>query len=628
MVFNSVMLLLMIGAIGVGGYRYFTKENFDFSELDDYEAKSAMDLNDYIMLVSTTIKNMMKQDVRLQNLTKDELERKKKAKARLKSELKSAAYGDYKAKYDVKYLIKDIITSDSDEYQLNEETIENIIHFSNSDLMTHYYKFLTLLMQYRKEYKTKAFAQLVADYDLMTPIIQNGLEMHDITKERIDEVYDDYMENHELVFADKVDILVQRIFEKTYGFGAIDLLLEMDIDEIDAGVSGIPKDGCKIVSNGEIKFSFEAIWVLFKGVNIHISCIGFDSNPDLIRSCKNIYKYNPTSVLNKATGKVVATMENGNRVCVSQPPMSASYAIWVRKFNPEAAKTPESLLQLNGKPIEGAEIFITFMKWMIKGQRNIIVSGEQACGKTTFMKAFTVFFAGLNLRVQELAFEINLQFAYPDFNIASFQETDTVSSQEILNFTKKTNGGVNIIGEIADAQQTNYFIQTKKRGSRQAFASYHGNTAYDVITSMAMDLLNPLCGIFKEKRDAIETVVEAVNIDCHLVNKKGDRYPERITEIIPVDNTVYPFEQKNYSLKDNMFHFMKNMTDRTQFKTENLIEFNSGRFIFKKMPSDRMLSDMCAKFSDDEEKAFLADMERIHKLSAEIETKYANSKAV
>jgi len=51
----------------------------------------------------------------------------------------------------------------------------------------------------------------------------------------------------------------------------------------------------------------------------------------------------------------------------------------------------------------------------------------------------------MNIRVQEVAFELHLRKIYPTRNILSFRETETVSGQEGLDVQKKTDGSVNII---------------------------------------------------------------------------------------------------------------------------------------------------------------------------------------
>lgn len=45
----------------------------------------------------------------------------------------------------------------------------------------------------------------------------------------------------------------------------------------------------------------------------------------------------------------------------------------------------------------------------------------------------------LSIRVQEISAELNLQHTYPNRNIFSFQETETINSQEGVNLSKKTN---------------------------------------------------------------------------------------------------------------------------------------------------------------------------------------------
>ena len=56
-------------------------------------------------------------------------------------------------------------------------------------------------------------------------------------------------------------------------------------------------------------------------------------------------------------------------------------------------------------------------------------------------------YATLTLRIQEMAFELNLRKLYPGRNILSFRETETISGQMGLDIQKKTDGSVNILGK-------------------------------------------------------------------------------------------------------------------------------------------------------------------------------------
>ena len=193
------------------------------------------------------------------------------------------------------------------------------------------------------------------------------------------------------------------------------------------------------------------------------------------RVVTNIYKYGANKTLSKKTGYVISTMNNGARVVVWQPPFANGYAFIARKFDSTESIAPENLIKGKNNIIP-----ITLMKWFIKGEKTIPITGDQGTGKSTMLKSLIRFInPNFAIRVQEIAAELNLNYCYPNRNIVAFQETEHVKSQEGLNLQKKSSGDVNIIGEVTEAIQANYVIQTSMIASRFTMFTGHHKTAYD-----------------------------------------------------------------------------------------------------------------------------------------------------
>ena len=100
-------------------------------------------------------------------------------------------------------------------------------------------------------------------------------------------------------FEDKLNVISQRLYQLYKGFGVIDEIRDMRIDGVSGGVSGIPPTfqeeiditvSLSIVS--KLPANFDSIWLFFKGKTIHLSFLSFGSESELIRVCKNIYRYN------------------------------------------------------------------------------------------------------------------------------------------------------------------------------------------------------------------------------------------------------------------------------------------------------------------------------------------------
>ena len=217
------------------------------------------------------------------------------------------------------------------------------------------------------------------------------------------------------------------------------------------GVSGLPESFLSQVAQTDANYlnqvmdhkvprACDSIWIMFHGVSIRLAFLSFGNESELKRVCQNIYKYNNPGQLSDSNGYKINEMKDGSRVVVVRPSMSESWAFFVRKFDVQRA-TLEQIVKFEGK-----EDTIELLKYLVKGARIISLTGEQGSGKTTMLMAMIEnIYETMNIRVQEMAFELHLRKIYPTRNILSLRETETISGQEGLDVQKKTDGSVNII---------------------------------------------------------------------------------------------------------------------------------------------------------------------------------------
>ena len=193
----------------------------------------------------------------------------------------------------------------------------------------------------------------------------------------------------------------------------------------------------------------------------------------------------------------------------------------------------------------------------------------------------------MNLRITETAFELHLRKIYPTRNILSMRETETVSGQDCLDVQKKTDGSVNIIGEVATDPVASWMVQSAQVASKFTLFTHHAKTFPDLVTALRNSMLRT--GVFTDERIAEEQVVQVLNFDVHLVKDfRGNRYIERITECIPVeDKNDYTFdyrkekkiESKLDKFMDNATVFFTKTTNRELYQYRNVLEYQDGRYI-------------------------------------------------
>ena len=212
----------------------------------------------------------------------------------------------------------------------------------------------------------------------------------------------------------------------------------------------------------------------------------------------------------------------------------------------------------------------------------------------------------MNLRIQETAFELHLRKIYPTRNILSLRETETVSGQEGLDVQKKTDGTVNIIGEVATDPVAAWMIQAAQVASKFTLFTHHAKTFPNLVTALRNSMLRT--GVFNNERTAEEQVVQVLNFDIHLVKDfRGRRYIERVTECIPVeDKNEYTFDyRKQKSLEGKLDKFMDNATmyftkstNKELYKYVNILEYHDGAYVLTNPLSEKNIIEMRNNMDD------------------------------
>lgn len=478
--------------------------------------------------IMMTITSILRENPYESGMDQGEVEGRLREKKELRKALKHCVFGDKNSKIYIKDYIKTLLLG---KYKLSNESIEEAIPFSRKQYLTCQDKFEILLYWYEKEYHLNALEQIIEQYQLAQPKYdKQGSIYFEITKEDIETIYE-RIPLQSFTFMDKLNIVTQRIYQNYKGNGSIDILRDMKIDGISGGVSGIPEgfhQNIFLESKIEYKNSYDSIWIFYHGKSIHLSFLGFHSQKELIRICKNIYRYDNPGQLSEVKGYIVNEMMDGSRVAVARPPFCESWVFFIRKFDTVLQENMEKLITDKNK-----ELPIQFIKWLVKGCQIIGITGEQGSGKTTILMSMIGFIhPTYNLRIQELSFELHLRKIYPNRNIVTFRETASITGQEGLDFQKKSDGAVNILGEVASAPVSAWLVQMAQVASLFTLFTHHAKTTENLVTALRNALLQE--GGFHNERIATEQVVDAINFDIHMKKDvNGHRYIERITEIVP-----------------------------------------------------------------------------------------------
>ena len=382
-----VNLILIVLVLGVAVLMIY----FHINSKKNAEVVTKMDVDDQTYTLSKMIEFIKR---RLDEITKinlydiglseEELKRRKSKKYELKKALKGCTYGDVNDKKYVKELIFDLL---SKEYGVTEMNISKAIPFDIPSILTSQDKFDILIYIYKKEFGYEALSELIRKYKLDEfKYIQGETKpCYVITEDEISEIFE--KENITLTFNDKLNIVVQRIYQQYKGYSSIDEIRDMNIDGVSGGVSGLPEsfisqvaqtdsaDYLTQIQEHKVQRACDSIWIMFHGKSIRLAFLSFGTEAELKRVCQNIYKYNNPGQLSDTNGYKINEMKDGSRVVVVRPSMSETWAFFVRKFDVKRA-TLEQIVLYPGK-----EDTIELLKYLVKGARIISLTGEQGCRK-------------------------------------------------------------------------------------------------------------------------------------------------------------------------------------------------------------------------------------------------------
>ena len=210
----------------------------------------------------------------------------------------------------------------------------------------------------------------------------------------------------------------------------------------------------------------------------------------------------------------------------------------------------------------------------------------------------------MNLRITETAFELHLRKIYPTRNILSMRETETISGQQCLDVQKKTDGTVNIIGEVATDPVASWMIQSAQVASKFTLFTHHAKTFPDLVTALRNSMLR--AGVFNDERTAEEQVVSVLNFDVHLVKDfRGRRYIERITECIPEqEKNEYTYDYRKQKFMDNATMYFSKSTNRELYQYRNILEYHDGTYVLTNPITETNITEMLNNMDDTDAEEF------------------------
>ncbi|MDF2539267.1 MAG: cpaF1 [Herbinix sp.] len=592
---NTIIIALVTASVLIIIYFIFKKDYETNDESDHLDRFSISSLKAGIRELFNEIIN---QNITALYLNQRESRKREQQKVRLNTALRSCAQGNIGEKEYVKDYIKDLLQNN---LGINEITIDRVIPFQQPEYLSTQDKFEILLFLKKKEYRFQALEELVNLCSFDQPKENELGTYYEISKEDIERAF--FLYSEPLHYIDKIEIITQRIYQEVYGFSIADELRDMNLDGISGGVSGIATEQYnymeEVFRSGGVKrpMTYDSLWIFYHGKAIYLSFLSFESASELIRVCKNLYRYDNVGHLTSSNGYKLTYMYDGSRVVVVRPKLTTHWAFFLRKFDSAKYLTFNTLIRDKGN-----EIVIELIKWAVKGCLNIVLSGDQNSGKTTALKAMMQFIdQRYPIRTTEQEFELWLNNSYPRYNVVCFRGSDEVDLIDSINIQKKTDAAIMILGEVASAELANAFITLTQAGTKSTMCTCHCVTTEDLIDYFRNAVLSS--GTFSNEMIAEEQVANSIHLDIHWEKSQdGHRFISYISEIIP-----FPREElwpKNSM--DCIVECLKRMSRKRAFYTRKLIVYEEGEYIMVNNFSERLRKRILKNICEADENAFLA----------------------
>ncbi|MDE7299319.1 MAG: Flp pilus assembly complex ATPase component TadA [Lachnospiraceae bacterium] len=465
------------------------------------------------------------------------------ALARLYQALYGCGLGNEGDRIYVKEYIKEILAG---RLALKESVLDTLLPVRRPELLTDRDRFEILVYLFGKEYGADGLAVLLEEFGTAAP------DGRDRAAEMDSEALRSAWQQcgRRLTFFEKLDIVTQRVYEELYGFSVCDLLISAQtaIDSVSAGCGGGQSAGAGPAREGG-KRNYEVIYVMLRGKKLRLSFLGFPSENALECVVKKLGRSHPRVQLSRKNCFLVTGLQNNMRVVVTRPPASEGWTFYVRKFSTAPVGSMEELLT-----DEHSELAVSLLRTLVRGCRNIVITGEQASGKTTLLKRLVGFIdPNCSIRVAEQAFELRLGELYPERNIHAMQEYGDGRLEDVITLFKKTDTDVTICGEINEPAAADALIQISQSGGRFTMCTSHHRTTEKLVDYMRNALLKH--SGFRDERVAERQVIDALHFDIHLeADRSGHRCIRRITEL--TDCKGERFEAKNIlELVDGNYRF-------------------------------------------------------------------------
>lgn len=430
------------------------------------------------------------------------------------------------------------------------------------------------------------------------------------TGEMLTQALADELKTRSIKYNEMLDIISILVYRERYGFGIVDTLRALDVDGFNFGTSG----SIRYVIDGLYNIPYRttnSVWVQLDAKWIHFPFLDFKKEEEMKRVVNQLVSWGTTAPMTEKVPYKVNDAYDGARVTSIRPPAGECWACFIRKFS-AGLYVKERLL--NKPTVHNWELPATLIYYLMRAEQTTAFTGQQNTGKTSMMKAAMADVAMVNIRILEMSFELAIRELYPWKNVITVKPTDYVTSSQLQDLLKKTDGYLSMVGEVAEDIVAARMIQFCLIASAFTIFSHHAKTDEDLINGLSNSLV--ACGEYENHDVAMMTVLDAIKNNVHMDFVRGERVIAFISEIIKL-NEIQPYQELEKSssiegaidqLAGLQREYYTRSTDRVRFVAKHIIEFDEETMTYKAKEgySPEALNRICSKLKGEDRKNFIA----------------------
>jgi len=581
---------------------------------------SLRNLNEIYEFVTATFKEMILSESDQNMMSDSMLVKEDMKKKNLNEYFKNCYHGDLKDKLFAKQyisanILKDIIT---------EGNIDTYLEF-RPEKISGELAFKVLLFYYEKEFEKLALTTLIYRHGLNEyRTDEYGEKQKFVTSEDMIKIYISEDCFSRLTFKDKYEIILQIIYENTYGISVIDSITFQGVDEISCGTVGLPNDmipKSKLLEKVRVRKAYETVNVKISGSQIKFTCIAFKSWNEFIDVCTKLSSYEAKKPLNKTDADRLGYRKDGSRVVVIRPPLGESWAFWLRLF-PHEDVSNEDLIKFNGANDVGNTEELIRIERLIAKTTSLSICGAQGSGKTSKLKCIVEYYYPFKeLRVLESILEAWLRNKHPGRDIYAMNETRDgegrgLSIEEVYDLSMRTSGLITIFTELRSNKMRVKVIEASNRGSEYNQFTSHENDPMKVPDSLAQSFLAER--IYDNKESALKVIIDAVPvaIEVKVDPLSGFRYYNmyefRLVEPMISDDFKYKegLKDKCESMLTTVYDFFVRLTTKVSYEAVPIIIYDKDKnaYVKKNNISDELFKKIESRLIFPEEKKELHEV--------------------